>query len=54
MRRATNLLSCGVQSSTLNPMLRKVPKKGLPFEKSFTSESVNVRPMLLSSLRLLL
>lgn len=54
MRLATNFLSCGRQSSALNPMPRAVPKMRLSLEKSFTSESVNVRPMLLSNLRLLL
>lgn len=54
MRRATNFLSCGRQSSALNPMPRMVPRKGLLLEKSFTSESVKVRPMLLSKRRLLL
>ena len=54
MRRATNFLSCGRQSSALNPAPRTVLKKGLSLEKSFTSESVKVRPMLLSNRRLLL
>lgn len=52
MRRATKRLAWGRQSSALNPIPRMFPNTGSSLEKSFTRESVNIRPTPLSTRRL--
>ena len=51
MRRATKRLAWGRQSSALNPIPRMLPNTGSSLEKSFTRESVNIRPTPLSTRR---